>query len=74
MLYLTNSHFINKDESHLRKLLHQKEMVKDYYKYFPNTKHYIRILHLNSEISFYKRKLSRNKDDSPFASKLCCIR
>lgn len=69
MLYLTNSRFINKDESHLRKLLYEKEMVKDYYKYFPTTKHYVRILHLNSEISFYKRKLSRNRNDSPLAFK-----
>jgi|Laugrespbdmm15dd_1035085.scaffolds.fasta_scaffold01292_6 hypothetical protein len=60
MLYLTNSRFINKDESHLRKLLREKEMVKNYYKCFPNTNHYVRILHLNSEISFYKRKLSQN--------------
>lgn len=60
MLYLTNNRVTNKDELHLRKLLYEKEMVKDYYKYFPTTKHYVRILHLNSEISFCKRKLSRN--------------
>jgi hypothetical protein len=59
MLYLTNNRVINKDELHLRKLLYEKKMVKDYYKYSPNTNHYVRILHINSEISFYKRKLSR---------------
>lgn len=62
MLYLTNhrNRGINKDELHLRKLLYEKKMVKNHYKYFPNTNHYVRILHINSEISFYKRKLSRN--------------
>ena len=57
MLYLTNT-YATEDE--LQKLLFEKEMIKDYYKYFPNTNNYLRILSLNSEIAFRKRKILRN--------------
>jgi hypothetical protein len=59
MLYLTNTH-ATEDELQLQKLLFEKEMIKDYYKYFPNTTNYLRILSLNSEIACRKRKISRN--------------
>lgn len=60
MLYLTNTNVTNEDELQLQKLLLEKQMIKDYYKYFPNTKHYLCILSINSEIAYRKRKLSRN--------------
>jgi len=62
MLYLTNTFTnpTNKDELQLQKLLFEKEMIKDYYKYFPNTNNYLRILSINSEIACHKRKISRN--------------
>ena len=60
MLYLTNNRCTNKDELQLKKLLLKKQVIKDYYKSFPNTNTYFRILYLNSIISCCKRKLSRN--------------
>lgn len=57
MLYLTN---MNENEKRLQQLLFQKEMIKDFYKIYPNTYNYLNIRNLLSEINLYKRKISEN--------------
>lgn len=59
MLYLSSS-VTNQDEKRLQQLLFEKQMIKDYYKFYPNINVYLRITDILSEISSCKRKLSRN--------------
>ena len=57
---------MNENEQRLQQLLFQKELLKDYYKHFPNTCNYLYILNILSEIQSCKRKISQNVKKSYF--------
>jgi hypothetical protein len=57
---------MNENEQRLQQLLFEKQMIKDYYKFYPNINVYLRITDILSEISSCKRKISQNVKKSYF--------
>lgn len=50
-----------RENTYLQKLVYRKQKLKKYFKYYPNTYNYIRILTAISEINSYKHTISRKQ-------------